>query len=365
MNKNAFILWVLWVVIPGMSFSQQSEINNMFDELQQNMDVGAIVRQAKNETSIVVTRKYFTSILKNGTILDYDSVNISPFVRDITKGYRIGMRVEVVIDPVSANIDAQFGKSRKRLLTVLKGHEKITATGDIAKIELLNMLDLNYLDKINNAIKKKEKIHFITRVFYVDSGYIEIVDDKKPSITAKVKMDSVGGDVNYGKTNKDSLKRTYNPNTAVAYNGILITKKEVEQIIRRKKNPNGYSGNFSAMPFGIHQFMNKQPGKGILFLVTETGLLGAGSGYCISAYRDLNKHKNDVYDHWERDRFYGKYKNRLRMSGWLFAGAATVAVLNYCDNFNWFRKSSVAFVPATVFNWQGQLQLAMTVSTNF
>ena len=119
------------------------------------------------------------------------------------------------------------------------------------------------------------------------------------------------------------------------------------------------------LPFGVHQFANKQTGKGILFAGTQAGLLGTSIGYRISANNNFNKHKNDKYEQWERDRFYGKYENHLRKSGWFLAGAAVMIGLNYCDNFNWFRKNNLAVVPAPIFDLQGKPQMAMTLNVKF
>jgi hypothetical protein len=120
------------------------------------------------------------------------------------------------------------------------------------------------------------------------------------------------------------------------------------------------------LPFGIYQFRTqKDIGKGILFSVTEAGLLGTGIGYCISAQRNLRKHKDPKYEDWERDRFYDKYESQRGKSKWWFAGAALMIGLNYCDNFNWFRKNNIKPASILTFDWQGKPQMTMALSIKF
>lgn len=127
---------------------------------------------------------------------------------------------------------------------------------------------------------------------------------------------------------------------------------------------------YNYLPFGVHQFKNKQTGKGILFSVTEIGLLGTSLGYHFSSGRNFNKHRDDKYDQWERDRFYSKYKSQQRTSRWLLGGALVVIGLNYCDNFDWFRhkindNASVKINPVPMFEIQGKPQMALAVNINF
>ena len=124
------------------------------------------------------------------------------------------------------------------------------------------------------------------------------------------------------------------------------------------------STRFRYLPV-VHQVVTKQTGKAIFFATTEIGLLGTGIGYCVSAHNNLNKHKDNRYDQWERDRFYDKYENRLCTSGWLFAGAGLMVALNYCDNFNWFRKNNIKLASVPMFDWQGNPQMTMVVNVKF
>lgn len=119
------------------------------------------------------------------------------------------------------------------------------------------------------------------------------------------------------------------------------------------------------LPFGIHQFKNKQTGKGYFFAGTQGVLLGSGIGYCLSAKSNLKKHKDPKYEDWERDGFYNKYESRKNTSKWLFIGALAMIGWNYCDNFNWFRKNNIetGFVP--ILDWQGRPQMAMTLKVGF
>lgn len=52
---------------------------------------------------------------------------------------------------------------------------------------------------------------------------------------------------------------------------------------------------YNYLPFGIHQFKNKQIGKGILFAGTELGLLRTSMIYHINSRKNFDKHKNDKY----------------------------------------------------------------------
>jgi len=117
------------------------------------------------------------------------------------------------------------------------------------------------------------------------------------------------------------------------------TEEKAEQEEQAVK---GINNNFKFLPLGIHQFATKQTGKGILFAGTQAGLLGIGLGYYSSAKSNLEKHKSSEYEKWERDRFYDKYQNQRNLSRYFLAGAGVSILLNYFDNFNWFRKMEVA-----------------------
>lgn len=136
--------------------------------------------------------------------------------------------------------------------------------------------------------------------------------------------------------------------------------EELKRIIQIQKNT-----KYTALPFGIHQFATKQTGKGIIFVGTQIGLLGTSIGYGISANNNFSKHKNNKYEKWERDRFYEKYENHLNNSGWFLAGAVVMIGLNYCDNFNWFRKNNIGLAAIPTFDWQGKPQMAMIFNVKF
>ena len=135
--------------------------------------------------------------------------------------------------------------------------------------------------------------------------------------------------------------------------------KELKRIIQIQN-----STRYRYLPV-VHQIVTKQTGKAIFFATTEIGLLGTGIGYRISACNDLKKHKDPKYADWERDKFYDKYESQLKSSGWFFAGAGLMIVLNYCDNFNWFRKNNITLVAIPTFDWQGKPQMEMTVNVKF
>lgn len=123
--------------------------------------------------------------------------------------------------------------------------------------------------------------------------------------------------------------------------------------------------SYNYLPFGVNQFVNNETGKGILFAGVEAGLLGAGIGYRISSKHNLEKHKDNSYDPWERDRFYDKYKSQRRTAGWYFAGTAVAIGLNYCDNFMWFRKNNIRTAAIPTVDMHGNLQTTFALSMKF
>jgi hypothetical protein len=220
---------------PLLCVAQQGGLNTLFDELQQDVAIGAIVRLTKGETSVIATRTYFMDRLQQDTtMLNWRRGGMSPFSRDITKGFTIGTQVDAVIDPVSAGLNAKISSDNRKILRVAKGHEKTSEIGEIAYLELLDALDVAYLKRVEDAMKKGGKAYLVTRVFYVDSGYVDIVNKKNADAAIHAKIDSIGGNSTFNKNSTDSLNRTYNPNTAVAYKGIQITKKDIKEAFCRK-----------------------------------------------------------------------------------------------------------------------------------
>lgn len=158
----------------------------------------------------------------------------------------------------------------------------------------------------------------------------------------------------------DTIK---NKETIVEHQTDTIYKIEIRQPEPNKK--------YQYLPFGIHQFCDqKDIGKGLPFSVTEAVCLGVGIGYYISAQNNLRKHNDPKYEESERDRFYDKYEKQLCTQWYWYGGAVVAIALNYCDNFNWFRKNinkntSVELIPAPSFDYQGNPQMAMSLSIKF
>jgi hypothetical protein len=356
MRKRIILLGVVAtigaMVIPITGVAQQGQINNMFvDELQQNINIGAIVRQTKQknkaETFIIVSREYFIERLKDTTIIAYQTHNLSPFKRDITKGYNLNMQINGVIDPVSAGVNVKMGKNIKQFLIADKIYEKNIGLGEIAYWELLDKLDLDYLNQINKAIQKGEKIYLVTRLIYIDSGYIEIVDNKYVTVEEQTKVSSINGNINFEKMNKDSLERTYKPNTAIAYRGKLISKKEIEQEICRRTTLGGgciSKFNLKSLVSGLAQFQRGDKYdiiKGHVFLWSEVVFIPASIvSWCkYSHYKEKSN---------EQSRNQGVYKNNR--DWYLGVGIATTAMAagvylwNIIDgNIN--KNKNIAFIP--------------------
>jgi hypothetical protein len=157
-----------------------------------------------------------------------------------------------------------------------------------------------------------------------------------------------------------ALGNTQDNNFQMLKNAFDSLEQKINNILVQPPN-----SGYNYLPFGIHQFANKQIGKGLLFSGMEIGLLGTGIGYSISAYSNLKKHKSNEYEQLERDGFYSKYENQRKTSFWLYGAAGVAIFLNYCDNFHWFRKNNIELVSIPTFDYQGRLQMTMNLSIKF
>ena len=120
------------------------------------------------------------------------------------------------------------------------------------------------------------------------------------------------------------------------------------------------------LPFGIHQFCNRQTGAGILFATTQIGGLAWGlislPNFNDAVYtRNHEPHQNDA-----RRRELNRQVNRQRWNviGGFGVAAASIGV-NYWLNFKPTRNSNVAVSPTFLLNEQGNPQTAMTIQLQF
>jgi hypothetical protein len=224
-----------------------------------------------------------------------------------------------------------------------------------------NIQNNNYIEKLIKQITNNNNTYYYYDTLFLQTLIREEVKSLMDTVIKSISDMELKRNqyAQKEKVNKDSINRL-NEKIKVYKDALsLLTEREQKLQVRK----------YNYLPLGVHQFSAKQTGKGILFLVTEAGLIGTGIGYCISSKANLKKHKDTKYEYWERDRFYDKYKRQLKTSGWLFASAGLMTILNYCDNFNWFRKNtkdiSVSIVPASVFNLLYQPQMAITLHITF
>jgi len=135
------------------------------------------------------------------------------------------------------------------------------------------------------------------------------------------------------------------------------------------QNGNTYN-KYQYLPLGIHQFSNNQVGKGILFSVTQVGLLGAGIGLSVKATQTYSKYKNlKAVGNLKHNLLYKDYKRQYYSAIGCFAGMGLMIVFNYFDNFNWFinkkQDKKVGVLPNTSFDSFGNAQMNVTMNINF
>ncbi|MDH6355869.1 hypothetical protein M2132_002219, partial [Dysgonomonas sp. PH5-45] len=140
----------------------------------------------------------------------------------------------------------------------------------------------------------------------------------------------------------------------------LPTNKETGK--EKPDIPNTINNNFNFLPLGVHQFVNKRYGKGMLFAGTQ---IGGGVGTYFLAKGAINandKLRHEQYQSAARERELKNSRN------WQIAGAAicslgTVAMLwwNYCDNFD----KNFALKPIAMLDEYGKPQMGLSLSFNF
>jgi tetratricopeptide (TPR) repeat protein len=189
--------------------------------------------------------------------------------------------------------------------------------------------------------------------------------------------------INQPKEQPSKTENNINTHTTIDDHSKIITQSEngiiVEGDLHIHPSPLNHSvvatdsgvkktiqDNYAYLPFGIKQFTDKQTGKGILFASTEPGLLMSGAILISKANRTYKEYlkKEGI----ERNMRKKDYDRQFNWSMGCFAVAGAMFLLNYCDNFNWFRHSNdtgFKMTPAPTFDWQGKPQISMTVNINF
>jgi len=145
---------------------------------------------------------------------------------------------------------------------------------------------------------------------------------------------------------------------------IQIYKNALDLVKKRQKEIE--TKKWSYIPFGAHQFANKQVGKGILFAGTQAGLLVSGSILADKARKTYNTLETEQYQSDSRRKSLEKsYGWQLAGTITCFAGAVASIIWNYCDNFKTERNKNVSFAPTVMLDWEGKPQMGMNLSIKF
>ena len=237
-------------------------------------------------------------------------------------------------------------------------YDKTNETVILLQIKKADECDVWQKQGENYIIQKKWKNAFI----YFDKIVGANPYDKK----AKNRLDLC---IEKGDIPNVKVETVYKTDTIIKTKTETVFIRDTIFIVMRDTTtillPPPINNTLNLLPFGIHQFATKQPGKGIFFAGTQVGLLGTSLGYYISAQNNLKKNKSPEYEDWERDRFYDKYEYQRNLPYYFLAGAGVSILLNYFDNFNWFRKNNIALGTIPTFDWKGKPQIAMSVNIKF
>lgn len=137
--------------------------------------------------------------------------------------------------------------------------------------------------------------------------------------------------------------------------------EELERIIQLQKNT-----KYTALPLGIHQFVNGQTGDGIIFSITQIGLLTSGSIFMNKYLKTRNTYLTEPYQSDVRhSTLRNSYRWQLTGSIASFLGAGASIWLNYLDNFKSIQNKNIVFVPDAKLDIQGKPQMVMNLSIKF
>jgi len=187
-----------------------------------------------------------------------------------------------------------------------------------------------------------------TIIQQIDTLLIESIVRKE--IEPLIKIISEFINVNEQSAKKDEELQIYR-------NVLALLNKRQEEIQTKK---------WSYIPFGAHQFANKQVGKGIFFAGTQAGLLVSGSILADKARKTYNTLETEQYQSDSRRKSLEKsYGWQLAGTITCFAGAAASIIWNYCDNFKTERNKNFSFAPTVMLDWEGKPQMGMNLSIKF